>query len=182
MPTQIVPNDNERPLLMRGLRPSDSRPVPTWGKRLYRIGINCIRHRTRTGYRRLVMDDPLRIVCLARHGETAWSLTGQHTGMTDLPLTEHGERNARRLGGRLRGLTFAGVFTSPLQRALRTCELAGFGDTVEVDPDLVEWNYGDYEGRRTADIQLSVPVGSFFAMAVQEARRLRTSLNGRTAS
>ncbi len=97
------------------------------------------------------MSEKLPAVYLARHGETAWSLTGQHTGLTDLPLTKRGECNARNLGGRLRGLTFAKVFTSPLQRALRTCELAGFR-AAEVDPDLVEWNYGEYEGRRTADI------------------------------
>lgn len=91
-------------------------------------------------------------VYLARHGETAWSLTGQHTGLTDLPLTEQGERNARRLGGRLTGLVFEKVFTSPLQRARRTCELAGFGTAAEVDRNLVEWNYGEYEGLRTPDI------------------------------
>src|SRR6201993_904884 len=91
------------------------------------------------------------IIYLARHGETAWSLTGQHTGLTDLPLTERGERNARQLGQRLRSLTFAKVYTSPLQRAARTCELAGFGAVAEVDPDLVEWNYGQYEGRRTVE-------------------------------
>ena len=73
------------------------------------------------------MSEELPIIYLARHGETAWSLTGQHTGLTDLPLTERGERNARQLGERLRGLTFARVYTSPLQRAHRTCELAGFG-------------------------------------------------------
>jgi broad specificity phosphatase PhoE len=89
---------------------------------------------------------------LARHGETAWSISGQHTGLTDLPLTENGERNARRLGDRLRGLIFAKVLTSPLQRALRTGELAGFGGVAEVVPDLVEWDYGQYEGRTTADI------------------------------
>ena len=88
------------------------------------------------------MDGNLPIILIARHGETAWSLTGQHTGLTDLPLTEAGERNARRLAGRLEGLTFAKVFTSPLQRAARTCELAGFGPVSQVDPDLVEWNYG----------------------------------------
>ena len=86
------------------------------------------------------MNETLPVVYLARHGETAWSLTGQHTGLTDLPLTEHGEQNARRLGKRLRGLTFAKVFTSPLERASRTCELAGFGSGAVVDPDLVEWN------------------------------------------
>ena len=99
----------------------------------------------------------LQVIYLARHGETAWSLSGQHTGLTDLPLTERGECNARRLGERLEGLEFARVFTSPLQRASRTCELAGFGPRVEVDRDLVEWNYGEYEGLRTADIRAARP-------------------------
>src|SRR5438874_1258057 len=98
------------------------------------------------------VNQVLPIVYLARHGETAWTLSGQYTGLTDLPLTERGECNARRLSERLRGLNFAKVFTSPLQRARRTCELAGFGAVAEIDRDLVEWNYGDYEGRRTADI------------------------------
>jgi broad specificity phosphatase PhoE len=104
----------------------------------------------------------LPMVCLARHGETAWSLTGQHTSLTDLPLTEHGERNARNLGKRLRGLTFVKVFTSPLQRAARTCELAGFKAAAETDRDLVEWNYGDYEGRRTAEILAERPGWQLF--------------------
>ncbi len=98
------------------------------------------------------MSDELPVVYLARHGETAWSLTGQYTGLTDLPLTEQGERTAQRLGERLQGIPFAKVWTSPLQRAVRTCQLAGFGDVAEIDPDLVEWNYGAYEGRRTAEI------------------------------
>lgn len=102
-------------------------------------------------------DSPTRqavlpVVYLARHGETAWTLSGQHTGVTDLPLTEHGEENALALGERLRGRHFARVLTSPLQRARRTCELAGFGVEAEVDPDLLEWNYGDYEGLTTAQI------------------------------
>jgi broad specificity phosphatase PhoE len=99
---------------------------------------------------------------LARHGETAWSLSGQHTGLTDLPLTERGERNARNLGPRLAGLTFAKVFTSPLQRATRTCELTGFAAAAEVDRDLVEWNYGDYEGLRTAEIHEKRPEWQLF--------------------
>lgn len=103
------------------------------------------------------MDQELPMVYLARHGETAWSRTGQHTGLTDLPLTERGERNAVRLGERLRGIIFAKVFTSPLQRAARTCELAGFGAVAEVDPDLVEWNYGEYEGLRPAEIRALRP-------------------------
>ena len=108
------------------------------------------------------MSEVLPIVFLARHGETAWSLTGQHTGLTDLPLTERGERNARELAGRLKGLTFAKVFTSPLQRAVRTCELAGFGAFAEVDRDLVEWDYGQYEGRRTAEILADRPDWQLF--------------------
>jgi broad specificity phosphatase PhoE len=103
------------------------------------------------------MSDALPVLYLARHGETAWSLSGQHTGLTDLPLTERGERNARRLGERLKGLTFARVFTSPLQRAARTCELAGFGAAAEIDRDLLEWNYGKYEGRKTVDIHKERP-------------------------
>jgi probable phosphoglycerate mutase len=102
------------------------------------------------------------MVFVARHGETAWSLSGQHTGLTDLPLTSNGERNARRLGERLKGLTFAKVFTSPLQRASRTCELAGFGALAEIDPDLVEWNYGQYEGRRSAEIHAERPDWQLF--------------------
>lgn len=98
------------------------------------------------------MSQPLPAVYLARHGETAWSISGQHTGLTDIPLTERGERNAVHLKGRLQGLTFARVFTSPLQRARRTCELAGFGARAEVDAELVEWHYGDYEGKTTAEI------------------------------
>ena len=108
------------------------------------------------------MSEELPIIYLARHGETAWSLTGQHTGLTDLPLTARGERNARQLGERLLGLTFARVSTSPLQRAARTCELAGFGAVAEVDRDLVEWDYGQYEGRRTAEIRAERPDWELF--------------------
>jgi len=108
------------------------------------------------------MSENLPCIYLARHGETAWSLTGQHTGRTDLPLTERGERNARRLGKRLSGIVFTKVFTSPLQRAVHTCELAGFGAVAEVDPNLVEWNYGDYEGLRTIDIQAKRPGWQLF--------------------
>ena len=99
----------------------------------------------------------LPTITLARHGDTAWSLSGQHTGLTDLPLNEQGERNAKRLGERLRGQHFVKVFTSPLQRAARTCELAGFGGAAEVEGDLVEWNYGEYEGRTTVDIHKERP-------------------------
>ena len=108
------------------------------------------------------MSNELPVVYLARHGETTWSLTGQHTGLTDLPLTKRGEQNARALGERLIGLNFAKVFTSPLQRARRTCELAGFGAVAEVDRDLLEWNYGQYEGRRTAEIHAERPEWQLF--------------------
>jgi broad specificity phosphatase PhoE len=108
------------------------------------------------------MSESLPLVYLARHGETAWSLSGQHTGLTDLPLTGRGERNARRLAVRLQGLSFKKVFTSPLQRARRTCELAGFGDRAEVDRDLLEWNYGEYEGLRTQEIHAKRPDWQLF--------------------
>jgi broad specificity phosphatase PhoE len=108
------------------------------------------------------MSERLPIVFVARHGETAWSLSGQHTGRTDLPLTPNGERNAKRLGERLKGLTFAKVFTSPLHRASRTCALAGFGAVAEIDTDLVEWDYGEYEGRTSAEIQAQTPTWDLF--------------------
>jgi broad specificity phosphatase PhoE len=109
------------------------------------------------------MEKELPIVYLARHGETAWTLSGQHTGLTDLPLTERGERTARRLGECLKGLTFVKVLTSPLQRAYRTCQLAGFGAVAEIDPDLVEWgDYGQYEGRRGAEIRAERPDWNLF--------------------
>ncbi len=108
------------------------------------------------------MSEVLPEIYLARHGNTAWTVSGQHTGLTDLPLTPAGERNARRLGERLKGMTFAKVFTSPLQRAARTCELAGFGSAAETDPDLVEWNYGQYEGLRSAEILRDRPDWDLF--------------------
>jgi len=108
------------------------------------------------------MSESLPVVYLARHGETAWSLSGQHTGLTDLPLTERGQRNAFALGERLKGMTFAKVFTSPLQRATLTCKLAGFGEVAEVDPDLVEWNYGQYEGLTSAEILAKRPDWQMF--------------------
>ena len=94
----------------------------------------------------------LPVVCLARHGQTAWTISHQHTGVSDLPLTLAGEAEAIRLGERIAGRTFAAVFASPLRRAVRTCELAGFGSAAIVEPDLLEWNYGAYEGRTTAEI------------------------------
>jgi broad specificity phosphatase PhoE len=94
---------------------------------------------------------------LIRHGETAWSITGQHTGLTDIVLTPQGEEEARGLAPRLRAIQFARILTSPLIRARRTGELAGFAAVMENDRDLAEWNYGDYEGRRTADIREERP-------------------------
>jgi broad specificity phosphatase PhoE len=102
------------------------------------------------------VSEALSVAYLARHGETPWTLSGQHTGRTDLPLTDRGERQAWALGERLRGSTFAKVLVSPLRRAMRTAELAGF-NAVEIDPDLAEWDYGQYEGRRTAEIHVERP-------------------------
>jgi len=108
------------------------------------------------------MSGALPVVYLARHGETAWTVSRQHTGLTDLPLTAHGELEAVRLKERLEGLAFTGVLTSPLQRAVRTCELAGFGSVAEVEPDLLEWNYGTYEGRTSAEIHAERPDWQLF--------------------
>jgi broad specificity phosphatase PhoE len=108
------------------------------------------------------MDDELPVIYIARHGETAWTITGQHTGLTDLPLTPQGERNALALGDRLKGVTFAKVLTSPLQRASKTCALAGFGSVAEVERDLVEWDYGKYEGLRSAEIRATRPAWELF--------------------
>jgi len=108
------------------------------------------------------MSGTLPIVYLARHGETAWTISGQHTGVTDLPLTAPGEAEAVRLGQRLEGLTFTAVLTSPLRRAVRTCELAGFGAAAGIEPDLREWSYGAYEGRTSADIHAERPDWQLF--------------------
>jgi probable phosphoglycerate mutase len=117
---------------------------------------------SRVNQRQNNMGNIIPVIYLARHGETEWSLTGQHTGLTDLPLTQRGERNACRLGERLSGSEFAKVFTSPLQRAVRTCELAGFGSSAVVNRDLVEWNYGKYDGLRTDEIHALRPGWELF--------------------
>ena len=122
------------------------------------------------------MAESLPEVYLARHGETAWTLSGQHTGRTDLPLTERGERNASSLAGRLRGIDFARVFVSSLVLARRTSELAGFGAAAEVVPDLAEWDYGSYEGRQTAEIGPERPGWSCSATAPLGASRWPTSV------
>jgi len=108
------------------------------------------------------MSESLPVVYLARHGETAWTISRQHTGATDLPLTAQGEAEAVRLRQRLEGMKFAAVLTSPLQRAVRTCELAGFGTAAEIEPDLREWNYGAYEGRTSAEIHAERPDWQLF--------------------
>lgn len=108
------------------------------------------------------MSETLPEVYLARHGETAWTVSRQHTGKTDIPLTDRGERNARSLGERLRGMTFARVIVSPLQRASRTSELAGFSEQAEIDPDLIEWDYGEYEGLTTDEIRRRRPGWDLF--------------------
>ena len=101
-------------------------------------------------------------IVLVRHGETAWSVTGQHTGRTDIPLTGQGEQQARRLAELLGKVAFTHVLTSPLQRARRTCELAGLGAVARVDPNLAEWNYGEYEGRTLAEIRAERPGWSVY--------------------
>lgn len=108
------------------------------------------------------MTSALPEVHLIRHGETAWTESRRHTGLTDIPLTERGEHQARRLGEHLHGRTYAHAFTSPLQRARRTCELAGFAATALVDPELVEWDYGKFDGLTTAEIRKLQPGWQLF--------------------
>ena len=105
---------------------------------------------------------------LIRHGETAWSRSGQHTGRTDIPLTEQGERQAVLLGRRLAGREFALVLTSPLQRARETCRLAGYGSAAREEPDLREWDYGVYEGRTTGEIRQEAPGWTIWSAAVRD--------------
>jgi probable phosphoglycerate mutase len=104
---------------------------------------------------------------LIRHGETEWSLSGAHTGRTDLPLTPAGEESARAIGRELAGHEFALVLTSPMKRAVRTCELAGYGDQAQVDPNLSEWDYGEYEGKTTDQIRAIHPGWFLFRDGVQ---------------
>lgn len=108
------------------------------------------------------MSDELPEFYLARHGETTWTISRQHTGRSDIPLTQRGEQNARALGDRLNGMVFARVFTSTLERAQQTAELAGFGGIAEADPELMEWDYGEYDGKTTAEIRRENPGWSLF--------------------
>jgi broad specificity phosphatase PhoE len=105
--------------------------------------------------------EPLSLF-LIRHGETEWSLSGRHTGRTDMPLTRQGERDARALGERLRAARITRVFTSPRERARQTCALAGLAPVAAIEPDLAEWDYGDYEGQRSADIRKGRPDWNLF--------------------
>jgi probable phosphoglycerate mutase len=114
---------------------------------------------------------------LVRHGETAWSLSGQHTGRTDIPLTEQGQNDARKLAGRLRAVKFSRVFTSPLQRARRTCELAGLNEVAEIEPDLTEWNYGDYEDSAQVIFARNGLIGMSFKTDVRAENRPLKFLN-----
>jgi broad specificity phosphatase PhoE len=108
------------------------------------------------------MNHELPSVYLARHGETAWTLSHQHTGRSDIPLTARGEMNAKSLGERLRGVLFQKVLTSPLARARRTCELAGFHERAVVDQDLTEWDYGEYDGLTSVEIRRKNPGWQLF--------------------
>ncbi len=108
------------------------------------------------------MEYPQKKIYLIRHGETAWTLSGQHTGSTDIPLTKNGETEGQRLGNRLRGHHFKFIFTSPLERARRTCDLAGLLQKAQLDPDLKEWNYGDYEGLTSEQIWKLQPGWTIF--------------------
>ncbi|MHB0990593.1 MAG: histidine phosphatase family protein [Burkholderiales bacterium] len=119
------------------------------------------------------VHDALPKLYLVRHGETAWTVSGRHTGRTDLALTEQGENEARSVRPRLENLRFALVLSSPLQRARRTAELAGFGDAVQSDPDLTEWDYGAYEGRRTAEIRAEHAGWNLFDDGCPEGETLR---------
>ena len=108
------------------------------------------------------MDSILPKIYLVRHGETAWTISGQHTGHTDIPLTKNGEEAAKALNLKLRNLNILKVFSSPLLRARQSAELSGFGASIEIDNNLMEWDYGDFEGRRTADIRLEHPKWRLF--------------------
>ncbi len=135
------------------------------------------------------MVERSRELWLIRHGETEWSATGRHTGRTDVPLTALGQRQAAALGRRLAGRSFALVLVSPLARAVETCRIAGYGDVAQVTDDLLEWDYGAYEGRTTADIRTEVsgwtiwtgnpPAGETIE---QVSRRVTTVINRATAA
>ncbi len=109
------------------------------------------------------MEFPHKKIYLVRHGETEWTLSGRHTGMTDIPLTKNGEAQAERIGERLGGHAFETVLSSPLQRASSTCEIAGFLKQARLDPDLTEWHYGQFEGLTTQEIWREQPHWNIFS-------------------
>jgi probable phosphoglycerate mutase len=111
-------------------------------------------------------SEPSQQVVVVRHGETAWSRIKRHTGRSDIPLTAEGQAQARAVGPKLAGITFAAVFVSPLQRALETAVLAGYGERAVVDPDLIEWDYGQYEGKTSEQIQEQRPGWTLFGDGV----------------
>jgi len=111
-------------------------------------------------------------IWLIRHGETAWSVSGAHTGRTDIPLTPAGERQAADIGRTLAGRRFALVLTSPLARARETCRLAGYGEAAQIDPSLSEWDYGAYEGRTSAEIRKAVPGWAIWTSPVPQGETI----------
>jgi len=111
-------------------------------------------------------------IWLMRHGETAWSLSGAHTGRTDIPLTPAGERQAEEIGRCLARRRFALVLTSPLSRARETCRLAGYGEAAQVDPNLSEWDYGAYEGHTSAEIREQVPDWTIWTSPVPQGETI----------
>ena len=113
-------------------------------------------------------------IVLVRHGETEWSKSGQHTGRTDLPLTDAGREAASALGGMLRGCSFDMVLSSPLSRAKDTCALAGFGGQMQIDDDLLEWDYGIYEGRSTLEIRKDHPEWSVWLSPIEGGEALES--------
>lgn len=117
-------------------------------------------------------------IWLIRHGETEWSLSGQHTSRTDIPLTAAGEASAKELRSRLKDVRFEAVYVSPAQRAIETCRLAGFESTAMIDPNLREWDYGVYEGKTTAEIQKEIPGWSVWTSPLPEGESL-DSVGGR---
>ena len=128
------------------------------------------------------MSDALPMIYLVRHGETAWTLTAQHTGRTDLPLNEQGERQAHEVGAGLAALRFEGIVSSPLLRARRTAELAMLHSLVETDENLMGRDHGAYEGRHTVDIEVERPDGAFSVTAAPAARRSNPWPRVRTGS
>jgi broad specificity phosphatase PhoE len=128
------------------------------------------------------MSSTLPRLYLARHGDTAWTDSRRHTGRTDLPLSERGEDRAGQLGQVLSPIPFAHVFTSPLRRVARTCALAGFGEVARINRELLEWDYGPYEGKTTSEIVRERPGWELFRDGCPGGDRSRTSPTAPTDS